>query len=233
MNIYIRPYIAVTVLLVIFSCSKKMMGTTQPQSTTPTANMTFLALGDSYTIGQSVEPMFRFPVQTTALLRNLSINFSEADIIATTGWTTNDLLNAIAAAPPKKDYSVVTLLIGVNNQYQGKSIEEYKTQFRQLLMQSIEYAAGNRKHVFVLSIPDYSVTPFAAGRDRAKIAAEIDAFNAANKNISIELGVNYLDITGISRENDPELIASDGLHPSSKQYGRWAALLAPLIQSKL
>ncbi len=200
-----------------------------------TIQKTFLALGDSYTIGQSVAANERFPVQTIQNLKNLHFSFSEPDIIATTGWTTTDLINSLNSNPPQHTYSVVTLLIGVNNQYQGKSLADYKNEFTELLNRSILYAANNPHHVFVLSIPDYSVTPFAQGLDTAKIAKEIDAFNAANKSISLNAGVHYIDITPISREakNDPSLIAGDGLHPSGMQYKKWSDLLDPAITAEI
>ncbi len=192
----------------------------------------YLALGDSYTIGQSVLDAERFPNQTVKILRDSNIKINDPKIIATTGWTTKNLIDALNNIPPENNYNIVTLLIGVNNQYQGKSIEEYKTEFTLLLNLSIRYAANKPTHVFVLSIPDYSVTPFARNLDTAKIAHEIDLFNEANKNISMQLGVNYLDITPISREakNNPPLIADDGLHPSGLQYKRWADVLVPMIK---
>ncbi|MDB5224317.1 MAG: lysophospholipase [Chitinophagaceae bacterium] len=190
---------------------------------------TYLALGDSYTIGQSVSSVDRFPNQTVFLLRGLHIKIDDPKIIATTGWTTKNLLDALLSTNLPTNYDVVSLLIGVNNQYQGRSIEEYKTEFTLLLDRAIQYANNRPTHVFVLSIPDYSVMPFANGLDKAKIAAEIDQFNAANKIISLQLGVNYLNITAISRENDPEFIGGDGLHPSGKEYYRWAQLLAPMM----
>ena len=189
----------------------------------------YLALGDSYTVGQSVLESERFPNQVLSLLRAQNIKINDPKIIATTGWTTKNLIDALNANPPQNNYDVVTLLIGVNNQYQGRSIDEYKIEFALLLNRAIQYAGNKPMHVFVLSIPDYSVTPFANGYDKAKIAAEIDQFNLENKKISLQLGVNYLDITPISREPDPALIAVDGLHPSGKQYKRWADLLAPSI----
>ena len=192
---------------------------------------TYLALGDSYTIGESVSAADRFPDQAVSLLRARNIKINDPKIIATTGWTTQDLINALDADPLKNNYDIVSLLIGVNNQYQGRSIDEYKTEFALLLNRAIKYAGNNAKHVFVLSIPDYSVTPFAQNADRAKISEEIDQFNSVNKMISSQLGANYIDITPISREakNDPSLIAGDGLHPSGKQYGLWARLLVRAI----
>ena len=191
---------------------------------------TYLALGDSYTIGQSVTEAERFPVQTAGLLRLENIKINDPKIIATTGWTTGNLIDALSTASLQNNYDVVSLLIGVNNQYQGRSIEEYKTEFTLLLNRAIGYAGNRPAHVFVLSIPDYSVTPFASGSNKTKIAADIDQFNSENKKISLQLGVNYLDITPISREPDPSLIATDGLHPSGKQYKRWADLLVPMIR---
>jgi lysophospholipase L1-like esterase len=199
-------------------------------------HISFLALGDSYTIGESVDEDQTFPMQTAQLLTRDSIITEKPDIIAVTGWTTTDLLNALdKMAPPKKSYSLVSLLIGVNNQFQGKSLQEYAGEFTRLLNRSVQYAGNNRKHVFVLSIPDYSVTPFAAGSDTAKIAAEIDAFNFMNRTIAQKAGVHYLDITVVSREakNDPRLIAADGLHPSSWQYKRWSELLSPMMEKEI
>ncbi len=196
---------------------------------------TYLALGDSYTIGQSVSETERFPNQTVQLLKNDNIKINDPEIIAVSGWTTTNLINELNANSPQNNYSLVSLLIGVNNQYRGGSMEDYKTEFTLLVKRSIQYAGNNKNHVFVLSIPDYSVTPFAQNSDKQKIATEIDSFNLANKTISAQLGVNYVDITQISREalNDPALIAGDGLHPSGKQYKIWAELLAPMMKKSL
>jgi len=195
----------------------------------------FLALGDSYTIGQSVSADQRFPNQTKGLLSSQNINMAQPDIIATTGWTTGNLISALNSNPPSRVYDVVSLLIGVNNQYQGRSQAEYRAEFELLLTKSISYAGGRANRVFVLSIPDYSVTPFAQNLDVMRIAREIDEFNAINKQIARQYGVTYIDITPISREGktDPTLHATDGLHPSGKQYMRWSALLAPLIKQVL
>lgn len=201
-----------------------------------TIHVTYLALGDSYTNGQSVPGTECFPVQTIKLLRQQNIDVTNPDIIAETGWTTANLLVSLNNnPPPKKTYSFVSLLIGVNNQYQGKSLDEYKAQFDELLARAVSYAGNNKNHVFVISIPDYSFTPFARDLDTAKIAEEIDAFNAANKNISLNFGVHYIDITSISREvkNNPDLIAGDGLHPSGNQYKKWSRLLAAMILKEI
>jgi lysophospholipase L1-like esterase len=202
-----------------------------PDPVIPVTSTSYLALGDSYTIGQSVTEPERFPNQAAALLSAQDIPVGAPGIIATTGWTTKNLIDALNSGSIPNNYDLVSLLIGVNNQYQGRTIEEYKNEFTILLNRAIQYAGNRPTHVFVLSIPDYSVTPFASGSDKNKIATEIDQFNAANKQIASALGVNYLDITSISRENDPALIASDGLHPSGKQYKRWAELLA--VQMKV
>lgn len=196
-----------------------------------TGKITYLALGDSYTIGESVSESERFPVQLVNLLQKENVNVQKPDIIAVTGWTTGNLLNALQTARLKHNYAFVTLLIGVNNQYQGRPLEEYKRQFSQLLDSAIHSADNKNNHVFVLSIPDYSVTPFAQGSNQQKTAMEIDEFNAVNKLISQNAGVQYVDITPISRDakNDASLIAPDGLHPSSEQYLKWNQLLAPLV----
>jgi lysophospholipase L1-like esterase len=221
------------IYLLLLSCAKKNDSPfVNPVIIVDTSHKSYLALGDSYTIGESVADTERFPVQTVKLLRNHNIDIANPDIIATTGWTTTNLLNALNNnPPPKKTYSVVTLLMGVNNQYQGKSLDDYNTEFTELLNRSISYAGNNKNHVFVISIPDYSVTPFASGSDTARISKEIDDFNAVNKSISLRAGVHYLDITPISRDakNDPALIAGDGLHPSAIQYKKWSELLAPIM----
>lgn len=232
------------IFLFLISCAKKDNGIAQPvlnngdttMKSKDTSQITFLALGDSYTVGSSVSYSESFPVQTFALLKAQHVDIDTPEIIATNGWTTVNLMNSLAQNPPQHaPYTLVTLLIGVNNQYQGGSLEDYKAGFSQLLIQAISYAGNHKDHVTVLSIPDYSVTPFASGRDTAEIAKEIDAFNSANKQISLAAGVNYLDITGISREakSDPSLIAADGLHPSGAQYGQWSKLLAALMLQEL
>ncbi|MBC7888225.1 MAG: SGNH/GDSL hydrolase family protein [Ferruginibacter sp.] len=197
---------------------------------------TYLALGDSYTIGQSVPVAERFPNQTASLLLLDGIKLSTPEIIAQTGWTTGDLIVSINSTPPlKSNYDIVTLLIGVNNQYRHLSQTQYRDEFTILLNKSIVYAGYRKNRVFVLSIPDYSVTPFASGYPTALIASEIDSFNVINKQLALSAGCSYLDITASSRQalNDPALIASDGLHPSGKEYKKWAMLLAPLIKASL
>lgn len=200
-----------------------------------TGVLRWLALGDSYTIGQSVGENDRYPVQAMKLLQQEGIPVAQPEIIAVTGWTTQNLLDALKGKTANPPYSIVTLLIGVNNQYQGRSTAEYATQFTSLLEQSIQLAGGRPQRVIVLSIPDYSVTPFAAGRDRAAIARDIDAFNAVNRQLSDQYKTPWLDVTTASRmaAGDPSLVAADSLHFSGKEYGVWAGLLAPVIGQAL
>jgi len=182
---------------------------------------TYLALGDSYTIGESVDPALRWPVLWQKALVQAGMNIAPPTIIAKTGWTTDELQTALEKATLTPPYDRVSLLIGVNNQYRGRSPEEYRLEFRTLVAQAIQYAGQQPNHVLVLSIPDWGVTPFAAGRDRVKIALEIDAFNRINQEETQKAGAVYVDITAISREPKPEFIATDGLHPSGVMYAAW------------
>jgi len=199
------------------------------------AAQTLLSLGDSYTIGESVLPAENFPNQTISLLRKDGCAFNDPEIIAKTGWTTDELREAIDKNSFKDSYDFVTLLIGVNNQYRGRTVEDYKSEFESLLKQAIQFANGNAEHVIVLSIPDWGVTTFAKDRDTKQIAIEIDNYNAANKAIADNYKVGYLDITPATREAavDRSLIASDGLHPSAKEYAKWSERLALLIKSAI
>lgn len=196
-----------------------------------------LCLGDSYTIGQSVNVDERFPEQTLALLKKKNIIFKETEILAKTGWTTQNLLHALEAKYYEPGYDFVTLLAGVNDQYQGIDKSLYAKNFETLLIKSIELAGGKNKNVFVLSIPDYGVTPFAKSNRTTptQISLEIDAFNSINKKFSEKYAVQYLDITPVSRkaETDTTLLASDGLHPSGKMYALWAEMLAAEIEEQL
>ena len=196
----------------------------------------FLALGDSYTIGESVSEAERWPNQLAELIKS-SPQFTgteesiEVTIIARTGWTTDELWEGIQDVKIDPPYDLVSLLIGVNNQYRGRDIEEYREGFVFLLNKAIDYAGGDPKRVIVLSIPDWGVTPFAGNRDSKKIAVEINQFNSVNEVESKNAQVSYIDVTPISREavNDPSLIASDGLHPSGKMYLEWAKLALPEV----
>lgn len=194
-----------------------------------------LNLGDSYTIGEAVPSTENFPHQLQMLLKNAGIEISTPEIIAVTGWTTDELMNGINENPPSPPYDLVTLLIGVNNQYRGKSIDEYRKEFRALLDLAIKYANNKPTHVIVISIPDWGVMPFANGRDRKKIADEIDAFNKVNEEEAKISGCPYCNITTISRNatTDLSLAASDGLHPSAKQYGLWVEKIFPIAKKIL
>lgn len=188
----------------------------------------FLALGDSYTIGEGVAPAERWPAQLVASLTASGIEIEEPEIIARTGWTTDELQSAIKAAAPTGPYELVSLLIGVNNQFRGRLLGEYRAQFVKLLESAIRLA-GKPKRVLVLSIPDWSVTPFAEGRDRAAIAAQIDRFNDVNRKETAERWAGYVDVTPASRKfgHLPEFLGADGLHPSGRMYAEWARLVEP------
>jgi len=198
------------------------------------APLRMLALGDSYTIGESVAVVDRYPVQLVTRLRDSDrIFFDNPEIIATTGWTTGNLLDALSVSRPAGPYALVTLLIGVNDQYQGRSPSEYRAQLTTLLQQAIGLAGNTRSHVLVLSIPDYSVTPFGrSAANPSRIAAQIDIFNAIGQRVAADHGVAWLDITTESRRaaDDLSLVAGDGLHFSGKEYQRWAMLMEPIVR---
>jgi lysophospholipase L1-like esterase len=187
--------------------------------------MRYLALGDSYTIGEGVAAEGRWPAQLAARLRERGVAVEGPEIIARTGWTTDELWAAMDEANPRGPYDLVSLLIGVNNQYRGREAEDYRGEFVRLLERAIGLAGGEARRVVVLSIPDWAVTPFATGRDTNQISAEIDAFNAANAEETQKCGARYVDVTGISRRalTEPELLAGDGLHPSERMYTGWVA----------
>ena len=212
----------------------------------------YLALGDSYTIGESVAAAERWPNQLVAMLREQGANLARPEIVARTGWTTGELAAALDAvergemvemavdehAPrPAPPYQLVTLLIGVNNQYRGRPVEEYRAQLQALVARAVAYVGGEPRRVVMLSIPDWGVTPFAAGmgRDAANVAREIDAYNAAARTLCAEAGVAFIDITPLTREaaTRPELLASDGLHPSGLDYQRWAHAALPAARAAL
>lgn len=199
------------------------------------SSKTYLALGDSYTIGASVDASQRFPVQTKEWLVSNGIKMNAPKIIATSGWTTLNLESAINFQNPVGPYDAVSLLIGVNDQYQRHNSNGYRDKFTTLLRKAIQLTGDKPSHVFVLSIPDYSVTPFAMYRDVATIRKEIDEFNAINKEITLQYNCVYLDITSSTREaaTDPSLLAGDGLHPSGKEYKKWAERLGPLMKAVL
>ena len=213
------------ILLSISICARCQSGNSQTDTTQVQYN--YLALGDSYTIGESVEENERYPNQLAKALSDAYSSTFKAEIIAQTGWTTADLKNAIREAKlGNRKFDLVTLLIGVNNEFQQRSEEEYTCEFNQLLTKAIGFADGNANRVVVISIPDYGYTPFGSGR-QASISSRIDRFNNINKEIAETMNVKYVSITEISRQGlvNPDLVAADGLHPSGMMYKKWVDLL--------
>lgn len=194
----------------------------------------YLALGDSYTIGESVAPEMRWPVQLVEQLRGDGFEIEDPRIIATTGWTTQDLLKAIDAQLNNEKFDLVSVLIGVNNQYQGKSIETYREDLKEVFKEAIAHSVNGAAGVFAVSIPDYGVTPFGA-ENSEKIGSEIDDFNEAFKEVALEFDIEFYDITPISREaiEQPELIAGDNLHPSGDMYRLWVEKYFLEVKQKL
>lgn len=195
----------------------------------------YLALGDSYTIGESVAEGERWCVQLAKILSSQDVSVKTPEIIAKTGWTTNELASAIKTSGNSNTYDLVSLLIGVNNQYRGQSLDTYRIEFSQLLNTSIKYARNDASHVFVLSIPDWGVTPFADGRDRDKIAKEIDAFNVIAREECLIKNVLFIDITPLSKRalDMPIFVAEDKLHFSGAMYTLWAEAALPQVKEIL
>lgn len=225
-------------MLCLFSialgCGSRAVQEKAPNEMSPEP-LRYLALGDSYTIGERVPEAERWPVQLVELLRAEGIDIANPAIIAKTGWTTDELVTGIERAAPQGPYDLVSLLIGVNNQYRGRSANEYRQEFASLLDQAITFAGEDSSRVLVVSIPDWGVTPFAEGRDRAQIASEIDTFNASNRDEAVQRGVAYIDITTGSRNaaTNPDLVAEDGLHPSAAMYTEWAQQALPVALEAL
>ena len=197
----------------------------------------YVALGDSYTIGEGVAASERWPDQLAALLRNEHIAIDDVEIVARTGWTTDELSHAMDAHAFHPPYALVTLLIGVNNQYRGRDLDNYRVEFTQLLQRAINLAGNKPQRVIVVSIPDWGVTRFgkSSGRDTHEIAHQLDAYNAANAQIATMLHCGYVDVTAISREGGdrPDMLVGDGLHPSAAMYARWAAAILPAAKASL
>ena len=196
-----------------------------------------LSLGDSYTIGESVCDTCSFPEQ---LKSSLGAEYSEQsevtlEVIAKTGWTTTNLKNAIASEDPSDDFDLVTLLIGVNNQYQGKPFSVYEAEFVELVTSAISFVGGDKSKLIIVSIPDYAYTPFGQSGNRQKISAEIDMYNGFAEDYANEYNLSYVYITDITREGleDPSLVASDGLHPSELAYSRFVERLTPIALEKI
>ena len=197
--------------------------------------MKYLALGDSYTIGESLDFQDNFPSQVCTICKQENVRIEISDLIAVTGWTTDELAKAIAEKKPTHDHDWVTLLIGVNNQYRKRDLLEYDWQFYALLCQAILFA-GNRPHrVIVLSIPDWGLTPFNQERDKTEVSEEIDAFNRVNKNRALEMGAHYIDVTTSTREHALFLdyLANDSLHYSKKEYALWANSIKNCIMEQI
>ncbi|OKS89545.1 SGNH/GDSL hydrolase family protein [Mucilaginibacter polytrichastri] len=197
-------------------------------------SLTYIALGDSYTTGRAVSTDQSFPYQLAALLKHKNLKVAAPVLIAQNGWRTDELLKGISNSDTSKTVDFVTLLIGVNNQFQHYGIAVYQTEFTLLLKRAVKFTGGNARHVFVLSIPDWGVTPYANGRNRDKIAEEIDQYNAINKDASEKAGANYINLTDLSRAmaDDESYIAGDKLHPSGKMYSLWAQKLAAAINKQ-
>lgn len=224
-------------LWLFISCAKSNLGGVNAASTTTVPSFTdsinYLALGDSYTIGTSVDVIDAYPNQTFTLLKGANFKMNSIQIIAKNGWTADDLKNAIANADKKSIYHIVTILIGVNNQYQGKPIKDFEPVFLSILKSAIELTGNKPKRVFVISIPDWGITPFASGRDKKEIAKEIDAYNLiCEKNVKAQ-GTNFINITDAYRLDGfkTEYLAFDGLHPSRLEYTKWAIKLSQQIKN--
>ena len=217
---------AVLLVLVVGGLFVLVVGTVlSVLAPTAAAQQRYLALGDSYTIGEGVYESERWPVQLAVALRAAGSDVGTPEIIARTGWTTDELDAAITARAPQGPYDLVTLLIGVNDQYRGRSVDEYQVRFRALLQRAVGFAGGDASRVIVVSIPDWGVTPFNRRRDPAAVA-EIDAFNGVNRAESEAAQVAWVDVTAATRE-EPAAVVADGLHPSAAMYARWTALLTP------
>lgn len=197
----------------------------------------YLALGDSYSIGEGVPETGRWPMQLAAALRLAGYAIDDPQIIARTGWTTDELAAAITAAEPLGRFDLVSLLIGVNNQYRGRGTDNYHEEFSALLERTIALAGQRVGRVLVLAIPDWGVTPFArqSGRDLGQIAHELDAFNAIAAQCCALRGVAFVDIAPVSRQlgSEPDMLADDGLHPSARLYAEWMQLALPVAQQAL
>lgn len=211
------------VILVLSGCNNSSEVKEETAVTSePSEAISYLALGDSYTIGESVEPAMRWPVLLADSLRRRGYDVENPQIIATTGWTTGDLLSAMDMQLEEETFDLISVLIGVNNQYQGKSIEAYEQDLHKIFSRAVELSRRGREGVFAVSIPDYGATPFGS-QNAEEIGREIDEFNAVFRKVAGEYGVEFYNITPISKraESEPELIAEDGLHPSGRMYRLW------------
>lgn len=198
----------------------------------PVSALRYLALGDSYTIGEGVDPADRWPVVLAEALEIQGFGAVGVEIVARTGWTAAELDQAVGVAALTGTYDLVTVLVGVNDQFRGSSLAAFSDTYRALLDRAIGFAGGAPSRVVAVSIPDWGVTPFAAGSDRNLISAEIDAFNAAVRAIAADAGVVLVDVTGISR-TVREMVTTDGLHPSAEQYVLWVEAILPAARAAI
>jgi lysophospholipase L1-like esterase len=231
-----KIYILIPITIwMLMACSKADSTNANPINPGTTNNFTdsinYLALGDSYTIGTSVDAVDSYPNQTFQLLKGAKFTMNSVQIIAKNGWTADDLKNGLASADKKSMYQIVSLLIGVNNQYQGRSIKDFETAFVSVLQSAILLTGNKSKRVFVISIPDWGITPFASGRDRKEIATEIDNYNLICEKNAKLYGANYINITDAYRLEGfkPDYLSYDGLHPSKLEYNKWAIKLTQQI----
>ncbi|MES3019157.1 MAG: SGNH/GDSL hydrolase family protein [Bacteroidota bacterium] len=224
---------SIFLILSISSCNRAVVDNSSGSD--QHVNKTFLALGDSYTSGEGLSQNKSFPFLLAAKLRTNGVKMENPDVIAETGWTTADLLAALKNVPIDQKYDFVTVLIGVNNQYTKRSLAEYRTHFIEILNTAIRHSKGGRATVYVLSIPDWSVTPFGK-INYAKLAPQsVDIYNEVNREESKNANVNNIDITVASRlaDKDNSYTAADGLHPSQKMYGNWVEQLYSLVKKEL
>ena len=221
-----------SILLMLSSC-----GSTSeiPRATSAENNISYLALGDSYTIGESVAEQERWSVQLSQKLRDSGYSVQSPKIIARTGWRTDELLAAMDEQLGEEKYDLVSILIGVNNQYQGRDLEQFQEELELIIQQAIQKSKNGAENVFVVSIPDYSVTPFAQGSNVDEIAHEIMVYNERCMITSSNYGVKYFYITDISEEaaTNPDFVADDGLHPSGEMYRRWVERIFPEVKQML
>lgn len=195
----------------------------------------YLALGDSYTIGEGVPVHQSFPYQLVQLLRKNHFNCAAPEIVARTGWSSDELLQAVKRYKFMPAYQFATLLIGVNNQYRRKEVMQFKMDFERLIRTALTMVGGKKSHLIVLTIPDYSVTPYAANMDVQGISKEIDVYNSLITAICLQYKLPLVNITGLSRKagENESLLTADKLHPSAKEYGKWAKKLLPLCSKLL
>lgn len=214
-------------LLLLTACNSKI-DTTETNVSEP---IRYLALGDSYTIGTGINEENNYPHQLSDSLSARGYTLDTTAVIATNGWTTTDLKNGIDEAQPEPNFDLVTLLIGVNNQYQGLDIELYRNEFKELLDKAITFARGDTSNIVVISIPNYGVTPFGQSRNPVVIRQEIEIYNNLAKQFAADFGISYINITELSElaENDPSLLAIDDLHPSAKMYAMWVQRMLPTV----